>query len=67
MKTNQPTEAATAATEPPATPTAVRVKVLKNGLSIGTSTAARGAIVNVKAADAAFFEQRGEVVVIGPA
>jgi porphobilinogen deaminase len=61
MKKNQST------TEPPATPTAVRVKVLKNGLTIGTSTAARGAIVNVKAEDAAFFEERGEVQIIGPA
>ncbi len=50
-----------------ATPAAVRVKVLKKGLEIAGSSAAFGAIINVSAADAALFESRKEVVVIGAA
>lgn len=46
---------------------AVKVKVLKKGLEIAGSTAALGAIVNVSAADAEFFEKRGDVVAVGTA
>ena len=44
---------------------AVRVKDLRHGLQIAGGTAARGAVVNVTAADAEAFEKRGDVVFIG--
>lgn len=50
-----------------ATTAAVRVKVLKNGLLIAGSKAARGAIINVTPADSEAFEKRGEVVFLGAA
>jgi hypothetical protein len=49
------------------TPEAVRVKVLKGGMSIAGSTAARGTIVNVLAADAELFAKRGDVEILGVA
>ena len=43
----------------------VRVKVLKNGLSIAGCTAAKNATVNCTAEAAKFHEDRGEVAILG--
>lgn len=48
-------------------PEVLRVKVLKGGMTIAGSTAARGTIVNVLAADAKLFAERGEVEILGVA
>ena len=45
----------------------VRVRVLKGGITIGGSTAARGAVVKCYADVADFHEKRGEVRVEGTA
>lgn len=48
-------------------PEALRVKVLKGGMAIAGSTAARGTILNVLAKDAELFAKRGEVQILGVA
>ena len=43
----------------------VRVKVLKNGLTIAGGIAAKGTVVSVTEAAAKFHEDRGEASIVG--
>lgn len=63
-KPAQTTDGASKGT-PEKLPRLIKVRVLRDGLIIGGSTAARGAELAVPEADAAYFEKRGEVTPLG--
>ena len=63
--TTTPADAAASETTTAPAAVIVRVRVIKNGLSIAGCTAAKNATVNCTAEAAKFHEERGEVTILG--